>query len=55
MRRLREAIPKKRSELWAGNSWLLHHDDAPSNTALVLRNFFAKVSMHFVRDPPVSF
>jgi [histone H3]-lysine36 N-dimethyltransferase SETMAR len=26
MRRLREAIRRKRPELWAENSWILHHD-----------------------------
>ena len=38
MRRLREAIRLKKPELWANNSWFLHHDNASSNTALVLRN-----------------
>lgn len=33
MRRLREAIRHKRLELWANNSWFLHHDNAPSHTA----------------------
>ena len=37
MRHLREVIPKKRLELWANNSWNLHHDNAPSHTALILR------------------
>ncbi|XP_011263146.2 uncharacterized protein LOC105255530 [Camponotus floridanus] len=54
MRRLREAIRKKRPELWANNSWFLHHDNAPSHTALVLRDFFAKNSIHIVPQPPYS-
>ena len=37
MCRLREAIRLKRPELQANNSWFLHHDNAPSHTALVLR------------------
>ncbi|KAK5650005.1 hypothetical protein RI129_001034 [Pyrocoelia pectoralis] len=44
MQRLREAIRKKRPELWAANSWFLHHDNAPSHTALVLRDHFVKNS-----------
>ena len=54
MRRLREAIRKKRPELWANNSWILHHDNAPSHTALVLREFFAKNSTHVAPQPPYS-
>jgi len=48
MQRLREAIRKKRSELWADNSWFLHHDNASSHTALILRDHFAKNSTHIV-------
>lgn len=54
MRRLREAIRKKRPELWADNSWFLHHDNAPSHTALILREFFAKNSTNIVPQPPYS-
>ncbi|XP_031618703.1 uncharacterized protein LOC116337897, partial [Contarinia nasturtii] len=49
-RRLREAIRKKRPELWTDNSWFLHHDNAPALTALVIRDHFAKNSTHIV--PP---
>ncbi|CAK1600930.1 unnamed protein product [Parnassius mnemosyne] len=51
MRRLREAICKKRSKLWADNSWFLHHDNAPTHTALILREFFAKNSTNIVPQP----
>ena len=37
MRHMREAIRKKRPELWANNSLILHHDNAPSHIALILR------------------
>ena len=46
MRRLHEAICLKRPELWANNSWFLHHDNALSHTALVLRDHFVKNSKH---------
>ena len=36
------------------NSWFLHHDNAPSHTALVLRDHFAKNSTHIVPQPPYS-
>lgn len=54
MRRLREAIRKKRPELWKDNSWILHHDNAPSHTAHVIRDFFAKNSTHVAPQPPYS-
>ena len=54
MRCLREAIRLKRPELWADNSWFLHHDNAPSHTALVLRDHFAKNSTNIVPQPPYS-
>lgn len=52
MRRLREAIRLKRLELWADNSWFLHHDNTPSHTVIVLPDHFAKNSTHIVSQPP---
>ena len=37
---------------WADNSWFLHHDNAPSHTALILRDHFGKNSTHIVPQPP---
>ena len=54
MRRLREAIRLKRPKLWANNSWFLHHDNAPSHNALVLRAHFVKNATHIVPQPPYS-
>lgn len=54
MRSLRNSIRQKRPDLWRDNSWFLHHDNAPSHTALVLREFFAKNSTHIVPQPPYS-
>ena len=31
MKRLRESIRRKRPELWAENSWILHYENAPSH------------------------
>lgn len=39
MRRLREAIREKKPD----NSWFLHHDNTPSHTALILREFFRQI------------
>ena len=41
-RRLRESIRKKRPDLWKNNSWLLHHDNAPAHTSLLVREFLDK-------------
>ena len=46
MRHLREAIRKRRPELLSNNSWILHHDNARSHTALIFREFFVKNSTH---------
>ena len=54
MLHLRKAILKKRSELWANNSWILQHDNAPSHIALFLRVFFAQNSTHVALQPPYS-
>ncbi|KAG5340412.1 MOS1T transposase, partial [Acromyrmex heyeri] len=54
MRRLRDAVRRKRPELWADNSWLLHHDNAPSHTSLVVRDHFAKNLTHIIPQPPYS-
>uniref|UniRef100_A0A182HWZ5 Mariner transposase n=1 Tax=Anopheles arabiensis TaxID=7173 RepID=A0A182HWZ5_ANOAR len=35
MRRLRNSIRRKRPDLWKNNSWFLHHDNAPSHTAII--------------------
>ena len=39
MKRLREKVRRKRLELFANNSWILHHDNAPAHTALSVREF----------------
>jgi hypothetical protein len=38
---LREKVRRKRPELFANNSWILHHDNAPAHTALSVRDFLA--------------
>ncbi|UYV81262.1 hypothetical protein LAZ67_20000574 [Cordylochernes scorpioides] len=42
MRNLREAIRQKRPDLWKNKNWLLHHDNAPAHTSLLVRDFLAK-------------
>ena len=53
-RRLREAIRKKRPDLWKNNSWLLHHDNAPAHTSLLVREFLDKNNTVTMPQPPYS-
>ena len=36
------------------NNWLLHHDNAPAHTSLVVREFLAKNSITLMEHPPYS-
>ncbi|UYV82955.1 hypothetical protein LAZ67_22001532 [Cordylochernes scorpioides] len=42
LRRLREAIRKKRPEKWTNGGWILHHDNARPHTAHLMTSFLAK-------------
>lgn len=54
MRRLRESIRKKRPDLWKDNSWILHHDNAPSHTSLIVRDFLTKHGTTVIAQAPYS-
>ncbi|UYV65545.1 hypothetical protein LAZ67_3004659 [Cordylochernes scorpioides] len=54
MRNLREAIRQKRPDLWKNKNWLLHHDNAPAHTSLLVRVFLAKNSTLMMPQPPYS-
>jgi len=41
LKRLREKVRRKRPELFANNSWILHHYNASAHTALSVREFLA--------------
>jgi hypothetical protein len=45
MKRLREAERRKRPEGWKNKTWMLHHDNAPAHTSLLVRQFLAKHEM----------
>ena len=51
---MREAIRKKRPDLWNNDSWLLHHDNAPAHTSLLVREFVAKNDTITIPQPPYS-
>ncbi|UYV83543.1 TTC21B [Cordylochernes scorpioides] len=54
MRNLREAIRQKRPELWKNKNWLLHHDNAPAHTSLLVRDLLAKNNTLMMPQPPYS-
>ena len=53
-RRLREAIRKKRLDLWKNNSWFLHHDNAPAHTSSLVREFLAKNNIVTIYSPDIA-
>ncbi|UYV74413.1 hypothetical protein LAZ67_11003474 [Cordylochernes scorpioides] len=54
MRNMREAIRQKRLDLWKNKNWLLHHDNAPAHTSLLVRDFLAKINTVMMPQPPYS-
>jgi hypothetical protein len=42
LRRLRDAVRRKRSEKWRTNSWFLLHDNAPAHRSVLVKHFLAK-------------
>ena len=54
MRNLRETIRHKRPDLWNNKNWLLHHDNAPAHTSLLVRKFLAKTNTLMMLQPPYS-
>ena len=54
LRRLREAVRRKRPDMWAGKNFQLRHDNAPAHSAHVIHAFLAKNSMPLVRQTRYS-
>lgn len=54
LRRLRESIRKKRPKMWAEQSWVLLHDNAPAHRSLLVNDFLAKTKTTVLPHPPYS-
>ncbi|UYV71281.1 hypothetical protein LAZ67_8002486 [Cordylochernes scorpioides] len=54
LRRLREAIRKKRPEKWTNGDWILHHDNARPHTAHLVTSFLAINGTEILPQPPYS-
>ena len=53
LKRLRDAVRRKRPKLWHSGEWLLYHDNAPAHTALSVRQFLMKNRMSTALQPPL--
>jgi len=54
LERLREKVRQKRPELFANNSWILHHDNVPAHMALSVREFLATKQITVLEHPAYS-
>jgi histone-lysine N-methyltransferase SETMAR len=52
LRRLRDAVRRKRPKFKESGSWKLHHDNAPALSAHVVQQFLAKHVIPVVSQPP---
>jgi len=51
---LRDAVRRKRPELWENQTWMLPHDNAPSHATLFTRSYRVKRQTFVVPHPPYS-
>jgi histone-lysine N-methyltransferase SETMAR len=54
LRRLRENIRRKRTDLWQAKNWILHDDNALCHQALLVHEFLANHNMLSLLHPPYS-
>jgi hypothetical protein len=54
MQRLREAVRKRRPDVWRENQWMLQHDNAPSHSSFLVCDFLAKHTTTVLPQPPYS-
>jgi len=54
LERLHEKVRRKRPELFANKSCILHHDNAPAHTALSVREFLATKQITVLEHPVYS-
>lgn len=54
LRRLRDAVRRKRPDLWNSKKWQLHHDNAPAHSSHLIQQFLAKHGITQVRQAPYS-
>ena len=54
LKRLRDAVRRKRPRFWSSGDWLLHHDNAPTHPSKLVQQFLAEYKVVQLRQPPYS-
>ena len=54
LKRLREKVRREGPELFATNSWILHHENAPAHTALSVREILDTKQITLLEHPAYS-
>ena len=54
LQQLHENMQRYHPELWREQTWLLHHDNAPSHTSVLTHQFVAKNKIAVIPHPPYS-
>jgi len=54
LRRLRNAVRRKRHEKWRANSWFLHHNSAPAHRSVLVNDFLSKNTETTLEHPQCS-
>jgi histone-lysine N-methyltransferase SETMAR len=54
IRHLRDAVRRKRLDLWVSRNWQLHHDNAPAYSSQLIQSFLAKHGIPVVCQAPYS-
>jgi len=52
--RLRDVVRRMRPELWENQAWMLHYNNEPAHTSLLIRSYLAKHQTSVVPHPPYS-
>jgi hypothetical protein len=51
---MRENLQRRCPELWQERTWLLHHDNIPSLTSVLIHRLLAEQKMAVIPHPPYS-
>ena len=54
LKRLRDAVRRKRRRFWSSGDWLLYHNNAPAHSSDLVQQFLAKHKIVQLRQPPYS-
>ena len=54
LKHLRDRVHPMRPEFWEGRRWILHHDNAPVHSALIVCEFLACNSITVLKHSPYS-